>query len=280
MLRFGTAGVPHSSKGTDTESGIKRIAELGLSHMEMEWVRRVNVNPEKGASIRAAAEENGVTLTAHGPYYINLNSDERAKVEASIERILNTARQGFYCGAKSVLFHAAFMMKRDPEDVYITVRDRMERIMETLEKEKISIDVRPELVGKPTQWGSLDEIVRVSKDVKGIKPAIDFSHQHARTNGLYNSYEEFREMLEVIKKGLGKKALKDMHIHVSGIEYGPKGERKHLNFEDADINWRELLQAFVDYDVGGYCVCESPNLEGDALKLRKEYERLKKKKDK
>jgi len=276
MLRFGTAGVPHSTKGSDTESGIRRIRELGLDHMEIEWVHRVHINPEKGAKVRAVAEEFDVTLTAHGPYYINLNSDDPKKVDASIKRILDTARQGHNCGAKSVLFHAAFMMKRDPKDVYVTVRDRLKEITKTLKKEKISLDVRPELVGKPTQWGSLEEIIKVSKDLGPmIKPAIDFSHQHARTNGEFNTYEEFRQMLDAIEKGLGKKALKDMHIHISGIEYSPKGERKHLNFADADINWRDLVRAFVDYGVEGYCVCESPNLEQDALKLQKEYKKLK-----
>ncbi len=273
-LRFGTAGIPRSTKGSDAESGIRRVRELGLDHMEMEWVHRVSVNPDKGSSVSAVAEECDVTLTAHGPYYINLNSDDPKKVEASIKRVLDTARQGSYCGAKSVLFHAAFMMKRDPEEVYVTVRDRLKQIMNTLRKENISIDVRPELMGKPSQWGSLEEIIRVSKELDGIKPAVDFSHQHARTGGEFNTYEEFRSMLEAIKNGLGRQALKDMHIHVSGIKYGPKGEREHLNFADADFNWRDLIKAFVDYDVEGYCVCESPNLEEDALTMQRAYRKL------
>lgn len=274
MLRFGTAGVPRSTNGTDTEAGILRIRELGLDHIEMEWVHRVHLNPAKGAAIREAAEKNNVTLTAHGPYYINLNSDEPEKIDASIKRILDTARQGSHCGAKSVLFHAAFMMKQDPEDVYTAVRDRLDVILKTLKKENIAIDVRTELAGKPTQWGSLEEIIRVSKELSGIKPAVDFSHQHARTNGAFNTYDEFCGMLDAIKNSLGGKALKDMHIHVSGIKYSLKGEREHLNFAEADFNWRDLIRAFVDYGVEGYCVCESPNLEEDALTLQKEYRRL------
>ena len=270
MLRFGTAGVPRSTQGSDTESGIRRIKELGLDHMEMEWVQRVHVNPQKGAAIRAVAEECSVTLTAHGPYYINLNSDDPEKTKASIKRVLDTARQGFHCGAKSVLFHAAFMMKRDPETVFGIVRQRIQEIIDVLKKEKVSVDVRTELVGKPTQWGSLDEIIRLSKEVDGVKPAIDFSHQHARTRA-FNTYEEFSSVLEAIKTGLGTAALKDMHMHVSGIKYGLKGELEHLNFAEADFNWPDLIRAFVDYGVEGYCVCESPNLEEDALTLKKAY---------
>ena len=270
MLRFGTAGVPRSTQGTGTGAGIRRIRELGLDHMEMEWVHRVHVNPQKGAEIRAVAEECDVTLTAHGPYYINLNSDDPKKTEASVKRILDTARQGFYCGARSVLFHAAFMMKQDPETVFGTVRQRLQEIIGILKKEQVEIDVRTELVGKPTQWGSLEEIIRISQEVEGIKPAVDFSHQHARSRA-FNTYKEFSNMLDAIKTGLGPGALKDMHIHVSGIKYGQKGELGHLNFSDADFNWPDLIRAFVDFGVEGYCVCESPNLEEDALTLKNEY---------
>lgn len=272
-LRFGTAGVPRSTKGTSTEDGIKRIRELGLDHMEMEWVHQVRVNPAIAERIKAVAEENDVTLTAHGPYYINLNSQEPDKLSASVKRVLDTARQGFLCGAKSVLFHAAFNMKMDPEEVYSVVKEQMKNILATLTKEKIKIDIRPELTGKNTAWGSLDELIRLSKELKGVKPAIDFSHQHARTGGAYNSYKEFCEILEKLKAGLGVNILKDMHIHVSGIMYSDKGEKEHLNLVNSDFNYKDLIKALVDYHVEGWLVCESPNLEEDALLLKETYEK-------
>ncbi len=43
--------------------------------------------------------KNGLILTAHGPYFINLASPEEDKVEASIKRILDTARAAYACGA-------------------------------------------------------------------------------------------------------------------------------------------------------------------------------------
>jgi len=271
MLRFGTAGVPRSSPKPDTISGIRRLGELGLHHLEMEWVRRVQVNRKAGEGIRRAAEKAGITLTAHGPYYINLNSPERAKLEASIKRILDTARQAHHCGATSITFHAAFMMKCEPDAVYETVKEHLRGILSTLAREKITVDVRPELSGKPSQWGSLEEVIRISRELEGVKPVVDFSHLHAREGGAYNTYGEFAEVLETIKSGLGQEALKDMHIHVSGIKYGPRGEREHLNLEESDFNYRQLIKAFIDYGVEGWCVCESPNLEVDALMLQQTY---------
>ncbi len=271
MLRFGTAGVPRSSPKSDTISGIRRLDELGLRHMEMEWVHRVHVNRETGEKIKKAAREADVTLTAHGPYYINLNSPEKPKLEASIKRIFDTARQAAYCGAGSITFHAAFMMKNEPEAVFNTVKKQLSRILDTLAREGIAVDVRPELSGKPSQWGSLEEIIRISRELEGVKPTVDFSHQHARQGGAYNTYREFAGVLETVKSGLGQGALKDMHIHVSGIKYGPKGEREHLNLEESDFNYRELIKAFIDYGVEGWCVCESPNLEIDAMILQKAH---------
>jgi len=276
-LLFGTAGVPRSTKGSSTEDGIRRIRELNLDHLEMEWVRQVKLNPESARKIRAVAEELNVTLTAHGPYYVNLNSLEPEKVKASIKRVLDTARQGALCGAKSVTFHAAFLMKMAAEDAYPIVRDRLRDIMDTLKSEKVIVDVRPELAGKLTSWGSLDEIIRISKEIAGVRPTIDFAHQHARTNGAFNTYDEFRKILEKLKKGLGPEILKNMHIHVSGIKYSPKGELEHLNFKDADFNWPDMIKAFVDYDVEGYLVCESPNLEEDAMILQDAYGKMRKK---
>ena len=102
-------------------------------------------------------------------------------------------------------------------------------------------------------------------------PCIDFSHLHARSNGKMNSYEEFSSALEKAESALGRKALKELHCHVSGIEYSEKGERKHLNLKESDLNYVELLRALKEFGCAGVIVCESPSIEGDALVLKKAY---------
>ena len=105
-------------------------------------------------------------------------------------------------------------------------------------------------------------------------PCVDFAHFHARTNGKYNTYEEFAGILEKIEKALGKKGLENMHIHITGIAYGPKGEKNHLNLEESDLKYTELLKALKDFKVKGVVVCESPNIEGDALLMKKTFEKI------
>ena len=276
-LLFGPAGIPTTVKNAGPEAGVREIKRLGLDCMELEFVYGVRMTEAGAAKVKQAVDETGVRLTAHGPYYINLCSNEPDKVTASVKRVLDTARRGFQCGAESITFHAAFFQGRPADRIMTEVVARFREIMAQLKKEKVSVDVRPELSGKPSQFGSLEEIIGVSQQVKGVLPCVDFAHYYARTAGRNNTYEEFAAALQALQKALGASILKRMHIHVSGINYTPKGERKHLELEDSDFNWKELLRALVDYQVEGFCICESPSLKKDALLLKKTYLAMKRK---
>lgn len=272
-LFFGTGGTPHSAASADSVAGIERIAELGLGCMELEFVHGVRMGDSKALEVAGAAKKSGVRLSAHGPYYINLNAKEKAKLHASVQRILATARVGAKAGVESVTFHPAYYMKDPPAQVYETVKKALSEITAALKSEGIKLWVRPEATGKRTQFGSLDELIRLSQDVEGVLPCIDFSHLHAR-EGKMNSLEEFRSTLSKIEDALGKTALKNMHNHVQGIKYGDKGELAHLNLRESDFKFNELLAALKEYDAGGLIICESPNLEEDAMLLKKTYESL------
>jgi deoxyribonuclease-4 len=272
-LLFGTGGTPRSAETLSTLSGIERIRELGLGCMEMEFVQGVRMGEESARLVAAAADRNGVKLSAHGPYYINLNAREPAKIEASRNRILQTARVAAWCGAASITFHAAFYLGDPPEKTYDTVKYHLGEVISQLKKEGNRVQVRPEIMGKPSQFGTLDEVFRLCNELEGVAPCIDFAHWHART-GKYNSYQEFISILQQLEESLGKTALDDMHIHVSGISFGARGELKHLNLQDSDLRYTELLQALKDYEAGGIVICESPNLEEDALLLQTTYNTL------
>lgn len=273
-ILFGTAGVPQSSKKRDTLSGIQEIKDLGLDAMELEFVRGVRMRSPKAKKVRALAEKLKISLTVHGPYYINLASKDKAIREKSIERILRSARIGNICGAKSVTFHSSYFQDQSKEKVFGIVKDALLYILEILEKEGNDIIIAPELTGKPTQFGSLEELINISQKLKfKTRLCLDFAHQHAR-DGKHNSYKEFVKDLEIIEKELGKKFLKDLHMHVSGIHYTKKGERNHLMLEDSDLKYKELLRALIDKNVDGTLICESPIQQEDALLLKSMYERL------
>ena len=272
-LLFGTAGVPHSSKLKSSVSGIERLKELGLDLMELEYVRGTFPGEPKAREIAEAAKEYGIRLSAHGPYYINLNAVEPEKLAASRERIMKTAILGNMSGAESITFHAGFFLGQDAEIVYGKIKNEIEGIAQKVAEMNIDVDIRPELTGKYSQFGSLDEIIRLSLDIKGVYPCIDWSHLHAKT-GEYNTAPEFQSIIDKVRDKLGESALKKVHFHISGIDYGPKGEKKHLTLDESDFNYRDLLNVFKDNNVCGFVICESPTIEDDALILKDYYEKI------
>lgn len=269
-LHFLTAGLPLASEGKGYKKGLSIIKEMNLDGLEVEFVHGVRMNDVNQSLVQDFAKEENKLVTCHGPYYINLNSQEPEKIEASVERILETARMGQKIGAYSITFHAAFYMKQTPGEVYKTVYKSMERICSTLESENNNIWIRPETTGKGTQWGTLEEIVQLSKEFKNVLPCIDFAHIHARNNGIFNTYDEFSKMLEYVGNELGTEAFENFHAHLAGIEYSVKGEKNHLILEESDMNYKDLLKVFKKFNVKGALVCESPNIETDT-KILKDY---------
>ncbi len=273
-LNFLTAGIPNRTMPRNYENALNDLVAMKLDGLEMEFVRGVTVNQQNKELVKKLSKEFGLVITAHGPYYINLNAQEKAKYYASIKRILDTARACHASGGYSITFHAAFYMGQDKKQVYKVVKTAMEDIISTLKSEKIDIWVRPELTGKATQWGDLDELIQLSKDVEMVMPCIDFAHLHARTVGEWNTYDEFCRVFEKIGNELGNNALENFHAHIAGIEYGPKGEKRHLDLEESDLEYKELMRAFRDFNVKGAVICESPSIEDDAILLKKNYELL------
>ncbi len=273
-MRFYTAGIPISTKGSSTEAGLHRVKELGLDGMELEFVRGVRMSESKAKKVKEIAVENALGLSVHAPYWINLNAKEKDKLVSSIERIYQSAKVGFLAGAKDICFHPAYYLGDDPKEVHIRVKGILKDLSEKLKDEGIDVILRPETTGKPTQYGSLEELLEISAEIDGIMPCIDFAHLHARSGGKFNTVEEFIYVLEKVKEYLGERGLKNMHIHMSGIAYSSKGEKHHLNLEESDLKWREILRILYDFGADGFIVSESPNIEGDAVLMKRFYEGL------
>ncbi len=267
-LRFGTAGIPWSAKGLGTEEGIKKVRALGLDAMELEFVHSVNISTEKAPEVKEIAKQNYVVLTCHCPYYINLNSAESQKIIDSVGRIMKSARVLNACGGWSACMHAAFYGK----DKYLAEKliPTFRNIVKQLKDESNNVWIRPEIGGKKTQFGSLEEIIELCKSVEQMLPCIDYAHFHARDGG-NKKHEDFAASLALIEKELGKEALRNMHMHVEGIAYTEKGEKNHLNLEQSDFQWKELLKALKEFSARGVLICESPNIEKDALMMQEFY---------
>ena len=265
-LNFLTAGMPLRTGTKGYGRAFEILDEMGLDGLELEFVRGVRISDKSRESVKNTSK----IITAHAPFYVNLNAQEPEKVEASVQRIIETAEVCNELGGYSITFHAGYYLGEDKEVVYEKISKQIGIITETLSKSNNKIFIRPETTGKATQWGDVEEIVRLSEEFETVLPCVDFSHLHARYAGIMNTYDEFCSVFETIGKRLGDFALNNFHAHIAGIEYTAKGERQHLNLEDSDMNYKDLLKAFKAFDVKGVVVCESPNIEDDC-KLLKEY---------
>lgn len=274
-LGFGTAGFPSSAPKKDPLAALHKVKDIGLDCMELEFVHGVRMRDDIANEIGKTAKKLGITLTAHAPYYINLNAKEQDKIDASINRLLQTARLAGMCGAYSMTFHAAFYMKDDPKTVFDIVKKYLRQITGRLKDESNGIHLRPELTGRKSQFGTLEELCELSLEVPQVYPCLDFSHDQSRNEGDTNDLKHFSKVFERYRKVLGKNSLNQMHIHVAGIQYGSKGEIKHLSLEDSGFNYKDFLIACKEFGVKGSIICESPKLEEDALLLKKTWQKIK-----
>ncbi len=273
---FGTVGTPRSTpKNPGGAIGaIQRLRELELGAFEIGWVQSVRVKEETCALIKEAAEQQQVALSVHAPYYINLNATDE-EWPKSRQRLMDAAHYGNLAGATDIIFHPGSYFERPPAEVLEVAIPRLRGCIEELREADNPVTLRPETMGKSAKLGTLEDTLEMAKAIEGVLPCVDVSHLHARTgDGSLNSYDEWSEQFANYKKQLGARALKRLHIHLSGIEYGPKGEKKHLMLSESDFNLEGLIQVLVELGCQGRIVCESPVMEDDALLIKGAWQRL------
>ncbi len=276
-LRFGTVGSPQTTPTSGTPAAVRHIHELGLEHLEIAWVQSVRVSEATCAQIKAEGEACHITLSVHAPYFINLNSQTAELMAKSDARLLAAARAGYLAGARDIVFHPGSYHEQPPEQVYERAKQKLIELTGILREEGVDVNLRPETMGKSAMFGTLDEVLQLSREIPGVMPCIDWAHLHARAgDGSFNSYDEFADALTRCQTALGEEGMGKLHFHLSGIAYGPKGEKEHLPLNEADLHYRELLQAFVDFNVGGTVGVEAPTPfhTADALTFQATYRRL------
>ncbi|HEX2996955.1 MAG TPA: TIM barrel protein, partial [Anaerolineales bacterium] len=272
-FQFGTVGSPLGTpkKPGGSVGAIEFSKSIGLSTLELGWVQSVRVTEATCAAIKAKADEHGFSLSVHAPYFINLNASAE-EWPKSRKRLMDAAIYGNLAGATDIIFHPGSYFTNDPAEVLKVAIPRLQGCVDELRKVGNPVTLRPETMGKSAMLGSFEDALAMSKAVAGVEPCLDFAHLHARPgDGSVNSYDEWCRLLQAYQKALGKKALKRLHIHLSGIEYGPKGERNHLPVAESDLKMNQLFKALKEFSCAGRILCESPIMEEDALNMKKAW---------
>ncbi len=235
--------------------------------MEIAWVHRVTIREPAAEKLRLAAAEQSVCLSVHAPYYINLNSGDPQKLSASKERLVAACRAAEWSGASDVVFHAGFYHDDSSAVVLSRLAEALCEVRETLGEAAGSVTLRPETMGKHSQFGGLEDILALCRAVPGVEPCVDIAHLHART-GAFNTASQFESLWSTVSHELGPEALRGVHLHVSGIEYSSAGEIRHLPLRDSDLDYRSFLRSCRDCNVSGRLIAESPAREEDVSLLQ------------
>jgi len=268
-LLFGVSGLPlGNGQKFNYASAVIYLKGLGLDAMELLFVRSVNVSDNNKALILKNKAMHDFYLSAHGSYYVNLNSASLTKQEESLKRIVDAAEALAKVEGRSLIFHAGFYLGNSKEQTYETIKQNL------LKLPRQGIQYRLETTGKGTQFGTLEELVSLCKEIDSCKLCIDFAHIHARNNGSLKKYDDFAQILQYVVDELGRPALDDVHIHMGGILYGEKGEKKHVALRESDFKFVDCLKALKTFEAKGCVVCESPLLEKDALLLKRTFKKL------
>jgi deoxyribonuclease IV len=279
-FQFGTVGSPLQTpkKPGGSVGAIEFSKSIGLDTFELGWVQSVRVTEVTCAAIKQCATDQNVTLSVHAPYFINLNAMDE-EWPKSRKRLMDAAHYGNLAGTTDIIFHPGSYFGNDPAEVLKVAIPRLKGCVEELRRAGNPVTLRPETMGKSAMLGSFEDTLEMSKAIQGVLPCLDFAHLHARPgDGTMNTVKEWTRILEAYQSGLGKEALKHLHIHLSGIEYGPKGEKNHLPVAESDLKLNLLFRVLKDFGCAGRILCESPIMEEDALNMKKAWKRISKEK--
>ena len=275
--KFGPAGNSDSFKTMGYKHSLQvpeYIVKKGLDAFEYQCGRGVNIGEEKARDLGKIADEKGVALSLHAPYYISMSSVEEEKRLNSIRYILDSARAVNFMGGTRIVVHTGSCSKISREEALFLAIDTMKLAIKTLDDEGLSgVRICPETMGKINQLGTLEEVIALCKLDERLLPCIDFGHLNARTLGGSNSKEAYEKILDTIENELGQARLKEFHSHFSKIEYSQGGEKKHLTFEDRVYgpDFEPLMELIYKKNLSPTFICESAGTQAEDAKQMKDY---------
>ncbi len=278
MIKFGPSGNSESffAEGhTSSEESAVWCRERGLDCFEYSFGQGIRLGESKAKSIGEAFKENGVELSVHAPYFINLATPEEEKALNSYKYILDSAKFMRIMQGKRIIFHPASQGKMSREDAVNLTAERFKILTDLIYENGLDDMIFcPETMGKLGQIGTVEEITRFCLTDKCFIPTIDFGHVNAREQGSLKTVNDYKMRLEYMIERLGYDRMKNFHVHFSKIQYGAKGEIRHLTFADNEYGpeFEPLAIALKDLKLEPVVICESAGTQGeDAAEMKRLY---------
>ncbi len=276
---FGTAGNEQAFFSAGFRKTIQApayVASLGLDAYEYQCGHGVRISPDGAQALGHAAQEAGIILSLHAPYYISMASKDPAIRERSIHYILQSARSAKWLGAGRVVVHPGACAGRPREEAMLLCLETFRKALKALDEENLQqVHICPETMGKIGQLGTLHEVLTICKLDERLLPCLDFGHLNARTNGGLASRADYQVILDAVKQMLGEERQRHFHAHFSKIEYTKTGgEKRHLTFADTVYGppFSPLAEELAARNLCPTVICESAGTQGaDAKQMQVRY---------
>jgi deoxyribonuclease-4 len=225
-ILFGPAGYPSEARGS-----VKRVfqilSEVGIDALEYAAVHGLKTKEDRAKIIGELAKENGIAMSMHAAYYISLASKTPRIRKTSKDRLVKALRFSPMMNVKRIVFHPGYLGGLGNEEAHVVIRDALRRVWELAGDQGGGAVLAPEIAGKLSAYGSVDQIIRLCQEVDGCIPTIDWAHLYARSQGEVNDKRSYLRILTKFENELGDLFVNNMHFHISGITFTEKGEAAH-----------------------------------------------------
>ena len=276
--KFGPAGNAESFPYKSSVDAPKWLKEIGLDCYEYQCGKGVNVGEATARKIGLAAVEQGITLSLHAPYFINLANPDPESLQKTIGYITSACLAADWMGANRVIIHSGALMKRTRREAQEIALRSIEEVVRACDEAGFGhITLCPETMGKINQLGDLDEVLELCTVDERLIPCVDFGHLYARSLGVDDGAEAYCRMLDRMKEVLGEERASRFHSHFSHIEFTPGGgEKCHRTFDSNGgygPDWAPLAAEVARRGWSPTFICESAGTQAeDALTMKRIYE--------
>lgn len=270
-IKFGPAGNAQSF----AEAGFKAtvdaprwLHEIGLNAYEYQCGRGVNIGEETARKIAAQAALHDIAMSLHAPYYINLSNRDEERVQKNIGYVLASCQAATWLGADRIVVHTGGVGKQSRTKAFENTKENVRDILNAVEQAGYTTTICLETMGKQSVIGSAEEIFELVALDDRLLPCIDFGHLNARTCGKCSTEEEFAQVLDLMENTIGTERARVFHSHFSHIEYGPKGEVRHLTFADEQYgpDFAPLAKLIAQRGWTPRFICESAGTQAEDAK--------------
>lgn len=270
-IKFGPAGNAQSF----AEAGFKAtvdaprwLHDMGLNAYEYQCGRGVNIGEETAHKIAAQAALYDIAMSLHAPYYINLSNRDEERVQKNIGYVLASCQAATWLGADRIVVHTGGVGKQSRTKAFENTKENVQDILNAVEQAGYTTTICLETMGKQSVIGSAEEIFELVALDDRLLPCIDFGHLNARTCGKCSTEEEFAQVLDLMENTIGTERARVFHSHFSHIEYGPKGEVRHLTFADKQYgpDFAPLAKLIAQRGWTPRFICESAGTQAEDAK--------------